>query len=71
MQYKTFRDSGHFVGSGSVEAGCLAVVSQRLKLSGTRWSLRGATGIVTLRYQDASGRSEEDWKLLHTQTSVA
>jgi len=50
MVYKTFRDAGHFVGSGAVEAGCKAVVAQRLKLSGTRWSVRGATGIATLRY---------------------
>jgi len=34
MAYKTFRAAGHFVGSGSVEAGCKAVVAQRLKLSG-------------------------------------
>jgi hypothetical protein len=71
MAYKTFRAAGHFVGSGSVEAGCRAVVAQRLKLSGMRWSLRGATGIATLRCQDASGRWEENWKLPRTQTSVA
>ncbi len=36
MAYKTFRAAGHFVGSGTVEAGCKAVVGQRLKLSGMR-----------------------------------
>ena len=56
MAYKTFRAAGHFVGSGAVEAGCKAVVGQRLKLSGMRWSVRGATGIATLRYQQTSGR---------------
>jgi hypothetical protein len=71
MQYKTFRDAGHFVGSGAVEAGCKAVVGQRLKLSGMRWSVRGATGIVTLRCQEASGRWEEIWMRPPTQTSVA
>ena len=71
MAYETFRAAGHFVGSGAVEAGCKAVVAQRLKLSGMRWSVRGATGIVTLRCQEASGRSAEIWKLPHTQTSVA
>lgn len=71
MAYKTFRDAGHFVGSGSVEAGCKAVVAQRLKLSGMRWSVRGATGIATLRCQEASGRSEEIWMRPPTQTSVA
>ncbi len=71
MAYKTFRAAGHFVGSGTVEAGCKAVVGQRLKLSGMRWSVRGATGIATLRCQEASGRWEEVWKLPRTQTSVA
>jgi len=71
MAYKTFRAAGHFVGSGAVEAGCKAVVAQRLKLSGMRWSVQGATGIATLRCQQASGRSEENWKRPPTQTSVA
>jgi len=71
MAYKAFRAAGHFVGSGAVEAGCKAVVAQRLKLSGMRWSVRGATGIATLRCQEASGRSEEIWMRPHTQTSVA
>ncbi|MDA8400516.1 MAG: hypothetical protein M0008_10830 [Actinomycetota bacterium] len=71
MDYKRFRDAGHFVGSGTVEAGCKAVIAQRLKLSGMRWSVRGATGIATLRCQEASGRWEEIWKTPRTQTSVA
>ncbi len=71
MAYKAFRAAGHFVGSGTVEAGCKAVVAQRLKLSGMRWSVRGATGIATLRCQEASGRWEEIWRLPRTQTSVA
>lgn len=71
MAYKAFRAAGHFVGSGTVEAGCKAVIGQRLKLSGMRWSVRGATGIATLRCQEASGRWEEIWKRPSTQTSVA
>ena len=31
-----------FVGSGAVEAGCKAIVGQRLKLSGMRWTVQGA-----------------------------
>ena len=71
MAYKTFRAAGHFVGSGAVEAGCKAVVGQRLKLSGMRWSVQGATGIATLRCLDASGRWEETWTRSHNQASVA
>ncbi len=71
MRYAHFRTLGHFVGSGAVEAGCKAVVGQRLKLSGMRWSVRGAAGIVTLRSQEASGRWEEVWQRLGTQMSAA
>jgi len=52
------RDLGMFIGSGVVEAGCKAVIGQRLKLSGMRWTLPGAASIATLRCQEASNR----WK---------
>jgi len=71
MRYAHFRELGHFVGSGAVEAGCKAVIGQRLKLSGMRWSMRGAAGIVTLRCQEASGRWDEVWNRLDNQTSAA
>ena len=62
MRYKHFRSCGLFVGSGAVEAGCKAVIGQRLKLSGMHWSQPGASGILTLRCQQASGRWEEIWQ---------
>jgi hypothetical protein len=61
MCYAHFRKLGLFVGSGAVEAGCKAIVAQRCKLSGMRWTLPGAYGILTLRCLDASGRWEETW----------
>ena len=51
-----------------VEAGCRAVVGQRLKLSGMRLSVRGAAAIVTLRCCEGSGRWDEIWERIHTQT---
>ncbi len=71
MRYAHFRSHGHFVGSGAIEAGCKAIVGQRLKLSGMHWNVRGATGIVTLRCHEASGRWDEIWSGRHNQTSVA
>ena len=71
MTYAYFREHGHFVGSGAVEAGCKAVIGQRLKQSGTRWTVRGAAGIATLRCQEASGRWEEIWHRLDNQTRAA
>ena len=62
MRYRHFRSLGMFVGSGAVEAGCKAVIGQRLKLSGMRWSQAGAAGILALRCQQASGRWDEIWQ---------
>jgi hypothetical protein len=41
MRYKWFRSRCLFVGSGAVEAGCKAVIGQRLKLSGMKWTVAG------------------------------
>jgi hypothetical protein len=71
MRYQHFRSLGMFVGSGAVEAGCKAIVGQRLKLSGMHWSQPGATGILTLRCQQASGRWEEIWQQPRNQPGAA
>ncbi|MHB8300876.1 MAG: hypothetical protein ACYDDW_20485, partial [Dermatophilaceae bacterium] len=71
MAYQTFRQAGHLVGSGAVEAGRKAVIGQRLKLSGMRESVPGATGIATLRCQEASDRWKTIWQPPDTQTSAA
>ncbi len=71
MRYAEFREQGLFVGSGAIEAGCRSIVAQRLKLSGMRWSVRGASAILGLRCEEASGRWEEIWARVNTQTSVA
>lgn len=71
MRYAYFRDHGMFIGSGTVEAGCKAVVGQRLKQSGMRWNIPGATGILTLRCEQASNRFERIWTHPHNQTATA
>jgi hypothetical protein len=71
MHYARYRSLGLFIGSGAVEAGCKAVIGQRLKLSGMHWSQPGATGILTLRCQEASGRWEQIWQQPHNQTPTA
>jgi hypothetical protein len=53
MRYKWFRSRGLFVGSGTVEAGCKAVIGQRLKQSGMRWTVAGADAIAALRCREA------------------
>jgi hypothetical protein len=61
MRYALFRDLGMFIGSGAVEAACKTLVGQRLKLSGMRWNIPGATGILTLRCHHASNRFDHIW----------
>ncbi len=70
MRHKHFRALGMFVGSGTVEAGCKAIIGQRLKLSGMRWNIPGATGLATLRCQQASNRWEQIWQRPHNQTPL-
>ncbi len=68
MRYQHFRALGMFIGSGTVEAGCKSVIGQRLKLSGMRWNIPGATSIATLRCQEASNRWDQIWQRPHSQT---
>jgi hypothetical protein len=49
MQYAEFRRLGLPIGSGVTEAACKTVFTQRLKLSGMRWSGPGAQTILNLR----------------------
>ena len=49
MQYKTYLEEGYMIGSGAIESAHRNVVQQRLKLSGQRWSIKGAQQIVNLR----------------------
>jgi len=71
MRYKHFRSLGMFAGSGVVEAGCKAVIGQRLKLSGMHWSVPGAGSIATLRCHQASCPDERIWKQARYQTGAA
>ena len=49
MQYHAFQKRGMPIGSGITEAACKTIVTQRLKLSGMRWSKEGAQRILNLR----------------------
>jgi len=55
MQYHDYRQRGLPIGSGVTEAACKTVFTQRLKLSGARWSKPGAQVILDLRVILLSG----------------
>ncbi|NKB23031.1 MAG: hypothetical protein GKR87_01260 [Kiritimatiellae bacterium] len=62
MQYKTFRETGYFIGSGVVEAGCKTVVGQRAKQSGMFWSVQGAQCVLSLRCCIAGDTFDKYWE---------
>lgn len=49
MDYPRYRANGWLIGSGHIEAACKAVVGQRLKGTGMRWSAEGADAVCHLR----------------------
>jgi len=65
MLYKTYREAGLFYGSGVVEAGCRAVIGQRLKNSGMFWTETGATSVIHLRCALKGNRWNECWNRLN------
>lgn len=60
MRYKTYRDQDLLIGSGPMEAAHRHVIQHRMKLSGQRWTIRGAQQMATLRCLNKSGQ----WKLV-------
>jgi hypothetical protein len=70
MRYHWFRSCGLFTGSGVVEAGCKAVIGQRLKSSGMHWTVHGASAIATLRCDQASCPDDRIWQRPRYQTAA-
>ena len=64
MGYAEAKDKGLPIGSGVVEATCKTLVTERLKRSGMRWSVRGGQAILTLRALLQSNRFDSGWALL-------
>jgi hypothetical protein len=68
MQYHLYRQKGYMIGSGAIEAAHRNVIQQRLKLSGQRWSVKGAQQIANLR---ACKKSKQWNKLIQLINSAA
>jgi hypothetical protein len=56
MRYKTFQQAGYIIGSGAMEAAHRNVIQKRLKLSGQRWTKKGAQQILNLRVLEKSNK---------------
>jgi hypothetical protein len=56
MDYKKYRGVGAgIIGSGAIEAANRTVMQKRMKLSGQRWSIKGAQHMLQLRVTNLSG----------------
>lgn len=55
MMYKTYTDQGYLIGSGPIEAAHRNVLQQRMKLSGQKWTIKGANALANLRCYRKSG----------------
>jgi hypothetical protein len=64
MRYQSYAEQGLPIGSGIIEATCKTLVSERLKLSGMRWSHQGAQAVLTPRALEQSQRFDQAWALL-------
>lgn len=64
MQYHEYQHLHLPIGSGVTEAACKTIVTQRLKLSGMRWTKHGAQTILNLRVVLLSGIWERAYRTL-------
>ena len=71
MQYAGFRAQGLPIGSGVTEAACKTVFTQRLKLSGMRWSKAGAQVILNLRVILLSGVWDDVYQAFIESSNIA
>ena len=59
LNYAAAKNDNLDLGSGPVEATCKTLVTQRLKISGAKWSRNGARAILYLRSLAQSGRLDD------------
>ncbi|MGL6119380.1 MAG: ISKra4 family transposase [Fusobacteriaceae bacterium] len=71
IHYKTYRDNGLTIGSGSIESAHKFVIQKRLKQSGMRWTNYGGQAIVHLRSLYYSKKWDESFKNIDMRAALA
>lgn len=72
MDYKHYRQIGcGIIGSGAIESAHRSVVQKRMKLSGQRWSKRGAQNMLNLRVTYMNGQWSKVIELTKTDFKAA
>lgn len=54
INYGAFKKQGYLIGSGAIEAAHRNVIQKRLKLSGQRWTIKGAQQVANIRICEKS-----------------
>lgn len=72
MDYKRYRTLGAgIIGSGAIEAANRTVIQKRMKLSGQRWSIKGAQYMMQVRATKLSSKWEHIVELINEPLSAA
>lgn len=72
MDYKSYLKTGcGIIGSGAIESAHRTVVQKRLKLSGQRWTKKGAQNMLHLRVAKMNNQWAEVIKLVQTEFKIA
>lgn len=67
MLYGTYKKNGILLGSGPIEAANRTIIQQRMKLSGQKWTKKGANAIANLRcYQKSNA-----WDIVEKMIKLA
>jgi len=67
MRYFEYLSTGMPIATGVIEGACRYLVKDRMELSGTRWSLKGAEAVLKLRALVVSGDFDEYWRFHEAQ----
>ncbi|UZR98547.1 hypothetical protein [Chondrinema litorale] len=71
MYYGTLRKNGVFIGSGAIESAHRNVIQKRVKLSGQRWSKKGAQAMLQLRVTKKSANWNKIINIIRTGKAAA
>lgn len=71
MYYKTYRDRGLLIGSGPIESAHRFVLQKRMKLSGQKWTKKGAQAVANLRVVHLNNQWQRVLNLINDQPKQA
>ena len=71
INYGLYKEQGLLFGSGAIESANRDVIQKRMKLSGQRWTMKGAQQMINLRVCYKSGHHKKLHELITHYQKVA